>query len=464
MSETTPWGRRAFFTILAGEAVSAIGSGLSVFGVGIWIYQRTGSVTRFSLLSLCMILPSIFLAPLAGVLVDRFDRRRIMMLANLAQFLIMLSFAPLIVAGRLETWYIYAAAVVVSALGMTNILAFNALITRLLSGQDLGRAAGLFQTITALAGIASPLLAAVLLTVTGLQGIVLVDASTFLFALITVLLVRAPFVASASTEQAPAKAGFSRSDLTYGWTYVRAHHGLLALLIFSAVMNFAIGLSGVTLTPLLLGICSPRAIGTIAAVGALGMLIGSIGVGVWGGPKRRIHGVLTFGLIMGLGFIVTGVEVSPVVIGVASCIIQFFAPITFSSNQAIWLNRTPSPVQGRVFAVRTMVQSACMPIAYLAGGPVSDRFFKPLLVAGGPLTGTVGRVLGVGPSRGLGLMFIVVGFGMLTSSVIGYLYAPLRRVDDSLPDAVDSSTLAPQATCLVRSNQLEYQPASGPIE
>src|SRR5579875_2768208 len=117
MNETTPWGKRAFLTILAGEAVSAIGSGLSVFGVGVWIYQQTASVTKFSLLSLCMILPSILLSPLAGMLVDRFDRRRIMLLANLAQFLIMLSFAPLIITGHLHFWFICCAAVVVSALG-----------------------------------------------------------------------------------------------------------------------------------------------------------------------------------------------------------------------------------------------------------------------------------------------------------------------------------------------------------
>ncbi|HKV37667.1 MAG TPA: MFS transporter, partial [Blastocatellia bacterium] len=247
----------------------------------------------------------------------------------------------------------------------------------------------------------------------------------------------------ASPGEGAAHHAFSIKGTTYGWTYVVARRGLLGLLVFSAVLNLAIGLSGVTLTPLLLSICSAKAVGTIAAFGAFGMLIGSIGMGVWGGPKRRVHGVLGFGLLLGIGFVVTGLQISPIVIALASFAIQLFAPITFSSNQAIWLSKTPSDVQGRVFAVRTMVQSCSLPIAYLAGGPLGDRIFKPLLVAGGPLANTVGRVVGVGPARGIGLMFIVVGLAMLVASFAGYLYSPLRHIDDRLPDMTTSPAMIP---------------------
>src|SRR5262249_34917161 len=248
---------------------------------------------------------------------------------------------------------------------------------------------------------------------------------TFLFAVATLFIVRIPARNGVRATEQIAKTPQKNSlynEATFGWGYIARRRGLLGLLLFFALLYFMIGLSTVTLTPLLLGFTSPQVIAIATAVSSTGMLVGSIAMGIWGGPKRAVHGVLSFGLILALGFMVIGFETSVFVVVAAGFIIQFAAPAAFGSNQTIWLSKTPAEVQGRVFAVRMMVQSSITPLAYLAGGPLADRVFGPLLVATGPWSGTVGRFMGVGPGRGIGLMLVVMGVLTLLASIAAYVY------------------------------------------
>ena len=431
-------GLRAFMTLWIGEVVSILGTGLSAFAAGIWVYQRTGSVTSFSLISLVVILPSFLFSPFAGALVDRWDRRRIMVMSNLGQCFITSFLALLLFAGRLEYWHIYVVGIIASILALFNKLAFETAITSLLSAEDFGRASGLMQIGPAAAQILSPLIAGGLLALIRFQGLLLIDSLTFLFAIGTLFMVRIPPRVRGDGEAQLAKTPLYK-EATFGWSYIARRRGLLGLLAFFALINFVIGLSGVTLTPLLMGFTSPQMIAVVAAVSSTGMLLGSIAMGIWGGPKRPVYGVLGFGLILGLGFIVIGWQTSIVVIVATGFLIQFVAPAAFGSNQAIWLSKTPAEIQGRVFAVRTMVQSSIIPLAYIAGGPLADRVFSPLLVAGGPWAGTIGRLLGVGPNRGIGLMLVVMGLLTVLVSAAGYVYSPLRQVDTEVPDVTSTT-------------------------
>jgi hypothetical protein len=170
------------------------------------------------------------------------------------------------------------------------------------------------------------------------------------------------------------------------------------------------------------------------SVGAFGGLVGSAIMGVWGGPARRINGVLGFGVIFGLGCIVMGLRPSVIWVTGAMTVLFCCLPIVNACSQAIWQSKVAADVQGRVFAVRSMVSFSMLPLAYLLAGPLADGVFEPLLMPDGALADSVGQVIGTGAGRGMGLLFMVMGALVLLTSLAGSLYPRLRWLEDELPD------------------------------
>ena len=181
-----------FILIWFGQMVSLIGSGLTGFALGVWVYQRTGSVTQLALISLFTILPGIVISPIAGTLVDRWDRRWTMLLGDCGAGLSTLALALLLFADRLELWHIYLATSVSSTCSAFQYPAYAGATTLLVPSQHLGRASGLVHLGRSVAQLISPVLAGILVVTLQIQGVILLDFATFLFALVTLLLVRFP--------------------------------------------------------------------------------------------------------------------------------------------------------------------------------------------------------------------------------------------------------------------------------
>ncbi len=269
---------------------------------------------------------------------------------------------------------------------------------------------------------------------------ILIDVVTFAFAIVTLLLVRFP-QPQASAEGAPASdgeraGGFAWRDLTFGWTYIASRPGLLGLLIFLAVVTFIWGMVGALIVPMILGWTSSDILGAIISVAGAGMLAGSLIMSAWGGPRRRINGVLNFELLSGLCFVLIGLQPSFWWTAVGVFGAHLTIAIIFGSNQAIWQSKVEPDVQGRVFAMQQMVTRAASPLAYFLAGPLADRVFEPLLATDGALAGGLGQVLGTGAGRGIGLLFILLGVAKVAVSLAGRLYPHMRNVEDELPDAI----------------------------
>ncbi|MEA2176398.1 MAG: transporter, family, macrolide efflux protein [Blastocatellia bacterium] len=427
-------GMTVFTLMLIGQLVSLTGSGLTTFALGVWVFQRTGSVTQFALISVFIVLPAILISPFAGALVDRWDRRTALILSDAGAGLCVLGVALLLYAERLEVWHIYIANTLISLCTAFQWPAFSAAISLLVSKKQLGRASGMVQTVQAISRLVSPVLAGVLVVTIKIHGVILIDFATFLFSLVTLLLIAIPRPV-VSQEGAAAK-GTLLSEATYGWKYVKARPGLLGLLIFFAVSNFLLGVVTVLATPLVLTFASAAVLGVVLSVGGSGMLVGSLLMSIWGGPKRRIYGVIGFMMLSALCMVLAGARSSASLLAVAAFIFFFGLPISLGSSQAIWQSKVAPDVQGRVFAIRSMIAWSAMPLAYLCAGPLADRLFEPLLAPGGKLNGSIGRLIGVGPGRGIGLLFITMGFITAMMTIAGFLYPRLRLVEDELPDVI----------------------------
>jgi len=436
-------GFGTFEVVWFGQLISYVGSGLTNFALGVWVYQRTGSVTQFALIAFFAGLPGLLAAPFAGALVDRWDRRLVMLWCDLGSGLRTLVVALLLLAGALRTWHVYVAVAVVSLLRSLHLPAYIAATSTLVSRRQIGRASGMMQFGQAAGDTLAPLFAGVMIGAVGLAGLLLVDFATFLFAVLTLALVQVP--RPAASAAALAARGSLPREAALGWTFVKARPGLLGLLLYFAMCNLVFSIAMVLVVPLVLSFSVPAVLGRVQATASCGLLAGSLLMSATGWPRRRIHGVLGFGLLLAVMLVVVGLRANAPLIAAGLFLTLFSAAIINGSSQAIWQVKVPADVQGRVFAVRRMLAQFTAPAGQVAAGPLADRCFRPLLVAGGPLAGSVGRVLGVGPGRGIGLLYVCIAVVPLLSSIWGYLQPRVRHVEDELPDALDTPAAAPPA-------------------
>ncbi len=433
-------GMRGFFVIWAGQALSMLGSGLSGFALGVWVYQKTGSATQFAMIALAATLPAVLVSPLAGVLVDRWDRRRVMILSDLGAALGTAALALLYWRGALALWHILVASALGASLGAFQGPAWQASVTLLVPRAHYARASGLAQMAQAAASILAPLLAGVLMLAIGVTGVLLIDLASFLVAMASLLAVRIP--RPAADAAGSARPGFWR-EARAGWAAIAERRGLRDMLLLFAALNFLLGMVNALAVPMLLSFTDAARLGGTLSVAGLGMLAGSLLLSIWGGPRRKIHGVLGFLILLGLGVALVGLRPSTALVTAGFFLVMFCAPIVNGSSQVIWQRKVPAGLQGRVFATRGMVAMAAAPLAYLISGPLADRLFVPLLLEGGALAGKLGHLLGTGPGRGIGLMFLLSGLFTSLISALAYLNRSLRHVETDLPDVELPATAAP---------------------
>ena len=427
-------GMRTYTAVWFGQMVSMIGTALTDFGVGVWVYQKTGSATLFALILLFAVLPGILISPIAGTLVDRWDRRRTMAMADTGAALSTLAMALLLVTDRLEVWHILVAVSVAATCRAFQGPAWMASTSLLVPEEHLGRASGMMNFARSAAAIVGPLLAGVLVPTIGLEGVILIDFATFGVAILILAAVKFP--PTPRSEAAEKAKGSLLKEAAFGWRYIQAQPALRAHLYFFAMVNMGLGFVWALFPPLVLGFAGPTALGTVGSAMGFGLLAGSLMMTAWGGPKRKVLGILGYGGLLGVCLIVMGARpwIPLVALGIFG--ITLGLPVLNGSFMRLWMPRIAPDVQGRTFAAMQVMVWSSEPIAYLTAGPLADRVFKPLLVEGGPLAGSLGPLMGTGPGRGVGLLLASVGIFVLAATAFASLFPAFRTAEEAIPVAV----------------------------
>ncbi|MCL4258004.1 MAG: MFS transporter [Anaerolineales bacterium] len=433
-----PQSMRTFYIIWLGQLVSLLGSGLTGFALGVYVYQETTSITAFAMSILAFTLPGVLFSPVAGALVDRFPRRWMMILSDTGAGMTTIAILILIRTGNLEIWHIYVANFVASLFNTFQWPAYSAATTMLVPQAQLGRASGMVQMADAISQLAAPAIAGALFLTWGIPNIIMVDVVTFLFAVGTLLYVRIPEPVR-TAEEAANKPSIMASIRT-GFTYIRNRPGLFQLLMYFAGINLFFTMLQPLWTPLLLNLGTPAQAGFVGSIVGAGMLVGTFIMSAWGGPKRRVYGVLLTGIWMGVMLLFLLMPASLPLIAITGFFSMLVLPIMNGSSQALWQSKTEPDLQGRVFSVRRMLAQFTAPIAILLSGPLVDRVFGPALMPGGALADTLlGQWVGVGPGRGMALFFAVIGLLVLTISILALGSPRLRNVQDEIPDVTIKS-------------------------
>ncbi|HTK10157.1 MAG TPA: MFS transporter [Ktedonobacteraceae bacterium] len=428
-------GKMGTFSIIwSGQTASLIGSGLSTYALGIWLFQQTGSITLYTLVTLCGLLAGFIMFPIVGILVDRYDRRMIMIYGNISAALSTGGLLLLLMTHHFSYWNIYPITICTSASTAFLQPTLSASIALLVPKERLGRANGLVQLSMAIAQLSAPLLAGVLIANMKLQGIVMIDLTSFLFAFMTILMVRIP--AHKQLQRETVKKPSLSQEIRFGWHYLRGRTGLLILMIFTAITYFLTAIVGALATPLVLSFTTAAVLGTMASISGCGMFLGAIIMSIWGGPRHRVYGMFAFLLLCGVCLMLAGSQPNIFLITPAAFGILFSIPLINGSIRTIMQRKVAPEVQGRVFSLEQLLTGLTTPLGYLIAGPLADRVFDPLLLPGGALASSIGGVIGVGKGRGIGLLFIIVGAFLILCTIGGYFHPRLRLLERELPDAL----------------------------
>jgi len=424
---------RTFYVIWFGQLISTLGSGLTGFALGVYVYESTRSATAFALSILAFTIPGVFFSPIAGALVDRFPRRWMMILSDTGAGLSSLVVFILLLSGNLEIWHIYVANFVSSLFNTFQWPAQSAATTMLVPQEHLGRAGGMVQIGQAISQLLAPAIAGALFVTAGMQSVILIDFVTFVFAVGTLLFVRIPEPVRSAEDQ-ESRRSITR-NIRFGFDYIRQRQGLFLLLMYFASINFFFSMVGPLLTPMMLELGSAAEVGLASSAIGLGMLIGTLIMSAWGGPQRRVFGVLGAGIWMSLMLLLMSAQPSLTLIGAVGFLLMLVMPIMNGSSQALWQSKTDPDVQGRVFSVRLMLAQFTAPVAILLAGPLVDKVFRPAMEVGGSLANSfVGQLMGVGPGRGVALLFVVVGLCQLLITLYALTRPRLRNVDFEIPN------------------------------
>lgn len=441
-----PTGMRAFTIIWIGQLVSLLGSSMTGFALPIWVFEQTGRVQETALMGLAFMLPLIIMSPIAGAIVDRSNRKTMMMLSDLAAGATTVIVLILLATDNLQIWHLYITNAIAGAFQTFQWPAYSAAISLMLPKEQYGRANGLMDLAGAGSNIFAPVAAGALLGIIGLEGVLLIDIVTFIFAVSTLAFVYIP--KPPITEAGREAQGSIWREAAFGFRYILRRPSLLGLQLVFFCANFLSALGFTVLAPMILARTGNNELifGSSQSVGAVGGIVGAMVMSAWGGPKRRVHGVLLGWAISSLlGTVVIGLGRSLPVWAAGLFFTAFFVPIINGSNQSIWQAKVAPDLQGRVFSIRRLIAWVTSPVANLVAIPLADNILGPAMMPDGRLADTFGWLVGTGPGAGMSLILVVTGLLTVGVGLAGYLFPAIRDAETILPDHEAVMTQAPPA-------------------
>jgi MFS transporter, DHA3 family, macrolide efflux protein len=432
---------RKFILIWFGQLISTIGSYMSEFALTLWAWEITGSATALALVGFFSLLPRIFISIFAGIIVDRANRKYLMILGDAIAAISTLFILLLHLSGNLAIWHLYLAASINGGFGQIQQLAYSTSITLLVSPQNYTRANSMNSVVHYGSNIIAPAIAGVLYPIIGLGGILPIDLGTFGVAIATLIWIRIPQPDREIERQGDKKTGRQGEvnklnvfweEVTFGIRYIWQRDSLRTLLLVTALFWFAHDLGGAIDEPMILARSdnNARTLSAILSIAGIGGVTGAVVLTSWGGTKKRVNGML-------LGFM--GAGAAKTIFGLGQNLTiwlpaQFCSSLNFpllgSSETALWMEAVPPKLQGRVFAANSLVLELVGAIATLMAGPLSDRFLEPAIQSENSFSSLFAPIFGSGTGAGMALLYVICAIAMFSIGAIGFRLPQLHQLEN----------------------------------
>lgn len=414
-----------FYKLWLGELISNIGSGMTAFALSVYIYEKTGSVSYVSLITLLSFMPSIILSPIGGLLADRYDRRLLMIIGDLFSGLGLVYILWSIQAGEKSIVPIFIGITFSSI--FTSLLepSYRATLTDILEEENYAKASGLIQVGGSAKYLISPVIAGIVLSVADIRVILLLDIMTFITTCLMIFLVRK----SMNSETQNYKKD-SFKGLLEGLFIIKENRGVYSLVIIMFFVCFFMGFIQILIRPMILATSSVKTAGMMESLCAVGLLIGSLWIGIAGIKKNYSKILAVSCFFCGIFMSMTGVNKNLAIIGISTFL--FFSTLPFMNSCADVLVRfsIPNELQGRVWGLISLITQMGTVIAYIISGVMADYVFEPMFNKNGLLVKNIGMIIGTGKGRGIGFMLILTGMGMLIMAIIIWKNREIREVSE----------------------------------
>lgn len=381
---------KKFVPIWSAQIFSLLGSGLVQFALVWWITQKTGSATYLAMGTFVAILPEVLLAPFAGALVDRLNRRLVMIFADVIIALITLSLAILFALDIVQIWHVFVVMFLRSVGSVFHWPAMQASTSLMVPEKHLARVAGINQALHGSLNIIAPPLGALLMSFLKFYQVISVDVITAIIAISPLLFIRIPQpVRADSVKSLTTKLIFK--DVAEGFRYLKNWKGMLYITLLAAALNFLLAPSG-TLTPLMVTQHFNAGVWELSLLEScmgIGIVVGGLGLGIWGGFKNRVVTSMVGLIGMGIGVLIYGIAPSNMlwvaVVGMA--IIGLTNPLVNGPFHAILQSKVAPEMQGRIMGTVNCICMAMMPLSMLVMVPVVELLgIRAWFWIGGTLT------------------------------------------------------------------------------
>jgi MFS transporter, DHA3 family, macrolide efflux protein len=438
--QSRPSGMAGFMVVWIGQIISVLASAMTGFGMTLWMYKQTGSATAMAGMQVAFITPFLILSPIAGVMVDRYNRKLMMMISDLTAVVPTVVILILYATGHLQFWHLYFSAAI-NGLGNTfQWPAYSAAISTMVPKKHYGRANGLMSLLGAGPGVLAPLLAGIIFSIPMTRPfdsfalIMVIDLVTFFIAIGALLIVHVP--QPVKTVEGQKESGSIWKESAYGFKYIFKRPSLLGLQLIFFAGNLFSGIGFTLLAPMILARTAQNSVifGSVQTAGAVGGVAGGIIMSVWSGLKRKVHGVLIGWGLTGLFFAMLGIGQGLTIWIPFFLVGMVFSALINTSNQAIWQTKVAPDLQGRVFSARRLIAWFTQPIAPMIAGLLADYVMEPAMKSNTALARMFGGLFGTGPGSGMGLLFFFAGIMSAIVGFSGYLFKSIRDVEIILPD------------------------------
>ncbi len=429
-----PTGMLGFTLVWLGQIVSVLATNMSAFALTIWVFEKTGSATALGLVEVFFITPLLVMSPFAGVMVDRHNRKLMMMMSDLLAGLATIAILILQALGALQVWHLYLAAIFQGLGNAFQWPAYSAAITTMVPKEQYGRVNGMMSLIDMGPGVLAPMLAGALLPLIQLVGVLSIDVATFILAILVLFFVHIP--QPPRTAEGAQEQGNIFKEAVFGFRYIFARPSLLGLQLVFFVGNLFSGIAFTVIAPMVLLRTGNNSVslGLIQSAEAIGGVVGGVVMSAWGGFKRRVHGVLAGWMVSSFFFALMGLGTTvPVWVG-AAVLSSILIPLINGSNQAIWQAKVAPDVQGRVFSARRLIAWLTNPISPVIAGTLTDYVLEPAMRAPSGLTSLLGWLVPPGPGAGAGLLIFFSSLGGILAGLAGYFIHSICHAEDILPD------------------------------
>jgi MFS family permease len=425
---------RTFTIIWIGQVLSLLGTAISNFGLTLWAWEETGQATALAMVGFFFMVPMVALNPVVGVLVDRYNRKLMMLISDLSAALVTLLILLLHQADLLQVWHLYVAALIAGTGQAFQWPAYSAAITLMLDKKHYTRANSMLDMAGMASGVFAPMIAGALIGPLGLTGLLILDLASAGFAIGALLFVPIPSPKPSEAGH-EAQTGFWK-EAGFGFRFILDRPSLLGLQLVFMMGNLFYTIPMAIFPAMILARTGndELAFGSVQSAGAIGGLVGGLALSAWGGFHRRVHGVLLGWLAAGIGMMGLGFSRALPWWLAFNFAMVFCSPLINASNQAIWQAKVAPDVQGRVFAARRLIAWLVTPVSRLVAGPLADYVFEPAMQENGALADAFGALVGRGEGAGMALIFVL--FGALSGLVglSGYLVPVVREAESRLPD------------------------------